>query len=181
MSFEYTDIGDEGIPYVPGDSLDTGVMAFDDSPFTLHMVFSLDPSQNTGKYIFSALQPVGNNKYGGFMFYCYNTNTMYLNASASASITSAYFGSRINTSGWKVNPTLTTFTLDFTYTPAPTKKAELTLTPVRAGQSTFSKTSAYFPDSLSDATISIGGTGLDNDTSKDPIGMTIYEFSVTKQ
>ncbi|MBR6034137.1 MAG: hypothetical protein IKP28_05350 [Clostridia bacterium] len=166
---------------MPGDSLDTGVMAFGDSPFTIHMVFSLDPAQNVGKYIISALQPVGNNKYAGFMFYCYSSNTMYLNASSSASITSAYFGSRINTSGWKVNTGMQTFTLDFTYTPAPEKRAELTLTPVRAGQSSFSRTSAYFPNSLSDATISIGGTGLINDTSKDPVSMTILEFSVTKQ
>ena len=105
---------------------------------------------------------------------------MFLNASASGAITSAYFGSRINTSGWKVDTTLTTFTLDFVYTPAPTKRAELTLTPVKSGESSFSKTSAYFPDSLSDATISIGGTGLEGDASKDPVSMTIYELLVEK-
>ena len=181
IGFEFTDTGTDGLLYTTGDTLDTGIVAFDNRPFTIHIKFTITPDDNRGKYIFSALQSVGNNKYGGFIFYCYDSSTFFLNASSSASITSAYFGSRINTSGFKVNSTRQTFTLDFTYTPAPTKKADMTFTPVRAGQDTFSKTSAYFPDSLSDATISIGGTGFVNDSSKDPVNMVILEFSVYKQ
>ena len=52
-----------------------------------------------------------------------------------------------------------------------------------SGSSTYNATSnqlSYIPDALDNVTITIGGSGLANDTSKDINSMTILEFSVSK-
>ena len=167
-----------------GGSLDTGILAFDGSGFTLHLKVTMNPANNTGKYLISALKSVENNKYAGIIFYCYSGNLFSANVSQSGTISSSAFGSRLNTNGWKVrNNTSQTFTLDITYTPAPSKSITITFTPVQSGSSTYNATSNqlnYIPDALDNVTITIGGSGLANDTSKDINSMTILEFSVSE-
>lgn len=94
------------------------------------------------------------------------------------------FGSRINSSGWRVQANRNqTYTLDITYTPAPNKSISATFSPVSSGSSSFytdSTNITYIPDSLDNATISLSGDGLSGDSSKDLSNATVLEFSVTK-
>ncbi|MBQ3473933.1 InlB B-repeat-containing protein [Candidatus Saccharibacteria bacterium] len=186
VSFEYTNISTNGITFSTGHSLNTGIIAFDDTGFTIHLVIKMNPRNNAGKRLVSAFQQnSGSSNYSGFTFYCYSNQYFYLDASNSASITGTSFGTHINSSGWRVqNNQEQTFTLDITYTPAPNKSISVTFTPVRSGSSSFNSndtnTMSYIPDSLSNATIILSGNGIANDTSKDLSDAVVYEFSVTK-
>ena len=76
-----------------------------------------------------------------------------------------------------------TFTLDITYTPNPNKSMVTTFTPITNGNETYTTTNnneSIIPDTLENATITVGGSGLPNDTSKDVNSVTILEFSVSK-
>ena len=186
VSFEYTNISTNGITFNTGHSLNTGIIAFDDTGFTIHLVVKMNPRDNAGKRLVSAFQQnSGSSNYAGFTFYCYSNQYFYFDASNSASITGTSFGTHINSSGWRVqNNQEQTFTLDVTYTPAPNKSISVNFTPVRSGSSSFSSndanTMSYIPDSLSDATIILSGNGIANNTSKDLSNAVVYEFSVTK-
>lgn len=187
VSFEYTNTGSSGISFATGHTLDTGILAFDDTGFTIHLVVKINPKNNGGKRLVSAFQQnSGSSTYAGFTFYCYSNQYFYLDASTSAGISSTSFGTHINSSGWRVQSNQEqTFTLDITYTPSPNKSISATFTPVRSGSSSSFSSSdtnlmAYIPNSLSNATIILSGNGIPNDTSKDLSGATVYEFSVTK-
>ena len=187
VSFEYTNISTNGITFSTGHSLNTGIIAFDDEGFTIHLVVKMNPKNNGGKRLVSAFQQnSGSSTYAGFTFYCYSSQYFYLDASTSAGISSTSFGTHINSSGWRVQSNQEqTFTLDITYTPSPNKSISATFTPVRSGSSSSFSSSdtnlmAYIPNSLSNATIILSGNGIPNDTSKDLSGATVYEFSVTK-
>jgi len=186
-SFEYTNISTNGISFTTGHTLNTGIIAFDDTGFTIHLVIKMNPRDNTGKRLVSAFQQnSGSSNYAGFTFYCYSNQYFYLDASNSASITGTSFGTHINNNGWRVQSNQEqTFTLDITYTPAPNKSISASFTPVRSGSnSSFSSndtnTMSYIPDSLPNATIILSGNGIANNTAKDLTAATIYEFSVTK-
>ncbi len=183
VSFEYSNTGTNGISFATGHSLNTGIIAFNDTGFTIHLKVKMSPKNNGGKMLVSAFQQnSGSSNYAGFTFYCYSQQYFYLNASTSSSITGTSFGTHINNNGWRVQNQENTFTLDLTYTPAPNKSISATFTPVRSGSSSFSSNDtnmmAYIPDSLENATIILSGTGVDS--SKDLSNATIYEFSVTK-
>lgn len=183
VSFEYRNISTNGITFSSGHSLNTGIIAFNNTGFTIHLKVKMNPKNNSGKMLVSAFQQnSGSSNYAGFTFYCYSQQYFYLNASTSSSITGTSFGTHINSNGWRVYNSEQTFTLDLTYTPSPNKSISATFTPVRSGSSSFSSNDtnmmAYIPDSLENATIILSGTGIDN--SKDLSSAVIYEFSVTK-
>ena len=185
VSFEYTGISTNGLSFTSGHSLNTGVIAFDSTGFTIHLKIKMNPKNNAGKRLVSAFQQnSGSSNYAGFTFYCYSQQYFYLDASTSSSITGTSFGSHINSSGWRVQSNQEqTFTLDITYAPSPNKSISATLTPVRSGSnSNFSSNDtnmmAYIPDSLENATIILSGTGIDS--TKDLSNAVVYEFSVTK-
>ncbi len=185
ISFEYRNISTNGITFSTGHSLNTGIIAFDDEGFTIHLVVKMNPRNNAGKRLVSAFQQnSGNSTYAGFTFYCYSNQYFYIDASTSATINQTSFGTHINSNGWRVSNQEQTFTLDITYTPAPNKSISVDFTPVRSGSSSFSSNNSnqmsYIPDSLANATIILSGNGIPNDTSKDLSSATIYEFSVTK-
>lgn len=182
VSFEYTDTGN-GVSFSTGNSLNTGVIAFDGEPFTIHLEFTITTnSNNTGKFILSALSHSNGSNYGGFVFYSGSTSYFYINASKKSKIQSTGFGTRIFSGGWRVNPNTTTrYTLDILYTPAPSKSLSVTCTPVASGSSSYTSTSTnldYIPDTLAGATITIGGSGVN--TSNDTYQMIVHEFSVSK-
>ena len=185
ISFEYTNLGTTGISFTTGHTLDTGIEAFDGQGFTIHLKLTMNSNRNNGKYLVSAIKQLNNsNQYAGFNFYCGSNTYFYLNASQSSTISSTAFGSRINSSGWRVQSNREqTYTLDIIYTPAPNKSISATFTPVSSGSSSFYTDSTnlnYIPDNLDGATISLSGDGLTGDSSKDLSQATILEFSVTK-
>ena len=181
ISFAYTDTGTNGISFTTGHSLDTGVLAFDGLGFTIHLVLTMNSNDNSGKYVVSAIKQNENaSTYAGFNFWCGSTTIFYLNASKASSI-SGTFGSRINSSGWRVTNTEKEYTLDITYMPEPNKSISVDFTPVSTGSSSFytdSTNLSYIPDNLDGATIILSGNGLN--TSKDLSNVAVHEFSVTK-
>ena len=182
LSFEYTDVGDEGVLYTVGTSVDTGVLAFDASPITIHIVYEMNTGDNTGKYVFSSLvSGSGNKKYSGFVFYCYSASLFYLNAGKNANMNNTGFGSRV-TNGFRTSTGTKTYTLDFTFDPttATNPTANISLTPVTSGSDNYSVQSQYFPQSLDGATITIGGNGVSGDTSKDVASMKVLELRVSR-
>ena len=185
VSFEYTNTGSSGISFATGHTLDTGILAFDDTGFTIHLVVQMNSNRNNGKYLISILKQLDSgNQYAGLIFYCYSNTYFYLNASTAGNISSTGFGSRINSSGWRVQSNRNQdYTLDIEYTPSPNKRIAVTFSPVSSGSSSFVTTSTnlnYIPDSLSGATITLSGSGLSGDTSKDLSSAIVKEFSVTK-
>ena len=184
VSFEYRNISTNGINFTTGHTLDTGILAFDDEGFTIHLVVEMNSKNNAAKWLVSALKQINQStNYAGFTFYCYSQNYFYLDASTSSGINSTSFGAHINSNGWRVRNKTETYTLDITYTPAPSKSISVNFSPVTSGSTSFYSNSTnlnYIPDSLDGATIVLSGNGLSGNTSKDLSDATIYEFSVTK-
>ena len=185
VSFAYTDTGTNGISFTTGHSLNTGILAFDGKGFTIHLVITMNSNRNNGKYLVSAIKQLDSpTLYAGFNFWCGSNTYFYLNASQSSTISGTAFGSRINSSGWRVQANREQqYTLDITYTPAPNKSISATFSPVSSGSSSFytdSTNLSYIPDNLVGATIFLSGNGLTGDTSKDLSQAVVHEFSVTK-
>ena len=184
ISFAYSNTGENGISFSTGHNLNTGVLAFDGKGFTIHLEITMNTNNNNGKYLVSAIKQLNSpTLYAGFNFWCGSNTYFYLNASQSSTITGT-FGSRINSSGWRVQTNREQrYTLDIVYVPAPNKSISATLSPVSTGSSSFYSDStnlSHIPDNLDGATIVLSGNGLTGDTSKDLSAATIHEFSVTK-
>ncbi len=179
ISFEYTDTGSSGIAFAEGDSFDTGVDAFDSDGYTIHLKFKMDPYDNTGKMVLSAMKKTNGQKYAGFSFNVYSGSRFYLYANTNgANINQTAFGTLIGT--FNVNSGEQTYDFDMTYTPTPSKGISITFTPSTSG-SPYTATSNYldyYPDSLEDTSIVLGGSVANHN--KDIETMTILEFSVTK-
>ena len=178
ISFEYTDTG-SGISFAEGDSFDTGVDAFDSGGYTIHLKYKMDPYDNTGKMVISAMKKTNGNKYAGFSFNVYSGSRFYLYANTSgANINQTAFGTLLGT--FNVPTGEQTYEFDMTYTPTPNKGIVITLSPCTSG-SPYAATDnnlAYYPDTLEDASIVLGGSVANHN--KDIETMTILEFSVTK-
>ena len=176
--YEFTNTGANGITFTTGDSMDTGVLAFDGVGFTIHLEMEMTPTGQTGKYMLSAIKQLENqnNKYGGFVFWCYSTSYFYLNASTSANLNATSFGSRA--AYWRINNSTQPYEFEITFTPTPNKSVVASLDNVASGSTTPSISANLFPDTLSGATITIGGNGMD--TSKDIVSMTVTKFWITK-
>ena len=159
-------------------NFNTGVLAFTGDSFTVHIKFRTDLSQSNenGKFILTAIQKNGSN-YDGFSLYNYNSGyprlASYANrprSSQTGLITpSTYVGlSSSRLTGER------DFEVDITYNPS---------TPSLVGSlvgalSNRTISGNNVPTSLANATITIGGNGVDsNDNMRN---LKIWEFSVTK-
>ena len=181
ISFEYTDVG-SGVIINTGNSIDTGVDAFDNRGYTIHLKYKLDTSQNTGKMILTAMNNTNGKKYNGFALFVNSATKYYLNATTNPTnmANSQAFGSRLNTNGWNTSAGEKEYTFDLTYSPSPNKAITASLTPVTSGSSNFSANQTqlgYYPDSINDVSIMLGGSSL---AGKDVVNMTVLEFSVSK-
>lgn len=95
-------------------------------------------------------------------------------------------GSLINTTGWNVSTAnstkRTTYTMDMTYTPVGTGgRVDVDLSPLSNYSSVmpFSKSSAYFPETLDSATFTLGGS-VEAGTNFNAVNFEILEFTVQK-
>ena len=160
-----------------GDSIDTGIMAFDGDGFRIQAEFKMNTSNNINKYIVAALEPVGtqgnNTTYAGFALTVYKSNTVRIMASTGAAFKTGWWGSQIVAITTKT--TEQTYTIDLTYD---NKRITGTFAPnSSSGTTSIDKSSAYFPTTLNNATIVIGGNG---EPGYEMNGMTVYSFKVTK-
>jgi hypothetical protein len=184
--------------------LDTGFIAFDGRPFTIHMVCNVNPTEQpaSGASMFLAALEHNGNRYAGFCVDLYKRNQVVSMASTSGSINNNGFGSRVTgsingSSGQqllqyvKTNGGVQTLTIDITYTPAsysPQYKYVITVTPLytsatgtskkTAANSTLSSNSGYLPESLSNATVVVGSFGVEH--THDMTNLEVLEFEVRK-
>lgn len=184
--------------------LDTGFIAFDGRPFTIHMVCNVNPTEQpaSGATMFLAALEHNGNRYAGFCVDLYKRNQVVSMASTSGSISNNGFGSRVTgyingSSGQqllqyvKTNGGVQTLTIDITYTPAsynPDYKYVIKVTPLYTSatgtskktdaNSTLSSNSGYLPASLSTATVVVGSFGVEH--THDMVNMEVLEFEVRK-
>lgn len=176
-------------------NLDTGMIVFDGRGFHMHLKFRARLTDNSGKIIFSAAQRTGTTKYAGFAFsirQAYTTSDAQLWVSAgknSSWYAGGILGAKIHTYALKVprasSSSITEYTVDAIYTPeytgtrghfyvdySPYTKNSNNEPPLD------SKNDTYIPESLDNATFTIGGNGI-SDT-YNMTGLEVVEFSVTK-
>ena len=180
ISFEYTTASAQNpVSFTPGHSIDTGVLAFDGEGYTIHLEYTMDTSQNTSKQILTALKKLNGNKYAGFVLYVSSATQYYFNATVNGTnINNTAFGARMG-SGWGTTSGSKNYTFDLTYVPSP-KAVTIELSPITSGDSPYQANSnalSYFPDSLDEATIYLGGNTAN--TNRD-VTMTVTAFSVVK-
>ena len=209
-----------GLPYVVGykidttnnangagesivNGLDTGLIAFDGRPFTVHLKCKVNPADQPTTAVFvSALEavPDTSNKYNGFTIDLYNKQSVISFGGSNSDIKNTYFGSRI--SGTVDQQTgiqdlkylksgTQTIVIDATYIPkalepewAFTIKVETLYTTKTSStkqteaKSTMYSNSGYLPQSLETATVTIGSYGVEH--SHDMVGLEVLEFTVKK-
>lgn len=181
ISFEYTTASTENpVSFTPGNSINTGVLAFDGTGYTIHLEYTMDTSANGSKQILTAMQKLNGNKYAGFAFFVSSATQYYFNATVSGTnINSTPFGTRMG-NGWGTTAGSKNYTFDLTYTPSPNKSVTISLSPITNGDNPYQANSnalSYFPDNLDDATIYIGGNTAN--TNRD-VTMTVTAFSIVK-
>ena len=166
-----------------GNSLDTELIPFDGNAFTIHIVFKADLSQNNNKFIVGAMNKDGN-YYNGMSLFAFNNNyfrtAIYKNRTRSSSTglitANSYIG--LNASAMSGD----TFDITITYDPKGYNNnyAELTASLVggNSGSQHNSSSSSNIPTNLPDATITLGGNGID--LSDDVSLITIMSFEVIK-
>ena len=181
--------------------LNTGFIAFDGRPFQIHFVAKLNPSSNSNKVMFAALQSTGvtSKPYAGFSVNLYGTSDIVSYTSTGSKITSASFGYRITgTVNGKNAQTLNyiksgvqNITINVTYTPStysPQYKyiiyasqlysSSTSSTKKSVVNSTLNSNSGYIPQTLDNATIHIGSYGEKH--VHDAVDLEVLEFNVKK-
>ena len=180
-SIDTTNSTSGGLEVLPGENIDTGVIAFDGRAFTIHIVFRTNLANENGKYVLTALQPNGNN-YDGFALYDYNGGYLrigsYFNRARSSStglLIPNYYAT-LNSSALTGEMT---FDVTITYDPTGwNKKPIINSSMVGYGQNKFIRGNNAVPNNLANATITIGGNGIDG---QDDMGsLTIIQFEVIK-
>jgi len=176
----------------PQDGVNTGVIAFDGRPFTIHLKARWDGGDQTSRnYLIGAWEEVGNtNKYNGFGLRHSNTYRLQLIGNETEKGTTIGGGSQItvyaNSSGTGTSTTMQyfktngkqTYTIDITYTPkdtaAGTEKQIIikinkvfnsaTNTSTAGSIKTYytSKNTAYIPNTLENAKIYVASIGIDD-------------------
>lgn len=183
VSYEFTD--NNGVEISGGDNLDTGIVAFDGSAFTIHLRMSTLLSDNNNKFIVTALEE-NNGLYNGFSIYIYNNSYIRLGVYVDRP--------RSNSTGLLIPNNYTSlnskpinaereFDIYLTYDPKGYKNqyAQLTVNVTDISSNKYIRNSSSgnrVPTSLSNATITLGGNGING--TDDMQSMTVYEFSVEK-
>ena len=178
--FGYADPG-SGITFSNNKTVDTGVIPFAGAILNIHLKFDMAVTgNNVGKYVLTAMQKVGtqgnSNLYGGFIWFFRKSSEFDLYSSQSNTIKSGWFGSSIYQISMTANSNVATYTVDMSYDGDLRK-----VTYFKFQNSTqTAKSSTYFPASPFNATITLGGVGVENDHSRDVNNMVVKEFWVRR-
>jgi hypothetical protein len=184
--------------------LDTGLIAFDGRPFTIHLKVKMNPADSYGKVFVAAveLKEGTSNKYLGFSQNLYKSTDIVAYASNTGSnITNTSFGSRVtgyigtSTTSQQTLQYLHSgsqeITMDITYTPASMSPEYKYIVYVKqlytttsggsaksVANSTLKSNSGYIPDRLDNATVYVGSYGVEH--SHDMTNFEVMEFTVRK-
>ncbi|MBR3254448.1 hypothetical protein IKF88_01810 [Candidatus Saccharibacteria bacterium] len=182
-AFEYQDTS--GVTFSNGKTLDTGVVPFNGNILRIHLVvdMAVTSNENEGKYVLAALQKVGtqgsSNLYGGFIWFFRKTNEFDMYGHQSATIKSGWFGSSVYQIKITASSSVQTYTMDLEYDSANRRVNSFVVKQGNTTKTQTPKSSGYLPNSPFDATIYLGGIGVEDDHSRDVSNMVVKEFSVT--
>ena len=192
--FAYTD--PDGIT-LNNSTVDTGMIVFDGQGFEMDLVFKAKLGENTGNNIWGAIQHLGT-KYAGFNMSVRSNTFVWISGSRNGSLyaASGAVGSSLHSSssGFRVYGTynsVTEYTVHFVYLPPNYgtntnnySSVVVSFSPTSSGTGITSPYTVpksydtYIPTSLSDATFTLGGNGIN--TSYDMINFQVESFHVRK-
>lgn len=181
-NFEFTST--ESITYESGETLDTGIIAFNGSAFTINLTFQSDLSANAGKYIVSALEKDEDDLYSGFAIQAVSTTSIRIatfnkvanvNGSLTASSTATVSNLTVTDNTYKL-------VVKYDKEGYESSSVYYALLKITVGGKTTSlknssSSSTRVPTSLDNASITLAGNGLNSNNSLD---MTVTKFSVEK-
>ena len=197
IGYEIDTSNNSGNLELGGESLDTGVIAFDGtSSFTIHIVFYATlSSEKSYDRVISVIQDDGtssSHSYSGFnLFYYYKSSGGNSSSSAKYLRTQAFVnksaltGQTMSSGGtlYKVDTTVTNYyssktkyEFDITYTNS-TKVVSVT-SKINDGTASTQTFNSNITTALTNATVTIGGNGIDNSENLDTL--EVVEFSVSK-
>ena len=181
-AFEFQD--NSGVSFTNNKILDTGVIPFSGSIMRIHLVFDMAVTgNNVGKYVLAAMQKVGtqgnNSLYGGIIFFFRKNSEFDIYASESAQIKSGWFGSSVYQISMTSNSNVVTYQVDMEYDSSNRRINSCVFKYGNTTKTQTAKSSGYLPHSPFNATIHLGGIGVENDHSRDVESMVVKEFSVT--
>lgn len=170
-----------GLAVLPGENIDTGVIAFDGHAFTIHIVFKTNLANENGNFVLTALQPNGNN-YDGFSLYNYNSGYLriatYFNRPRS-STTGLLTPNSYSTLSSSALTGERTFDVTINYNPTGYNGQPIITGSLVGGYSgRYIRGNNTVPSNLSNATFTIGGNGIDGQD--DMNNLTILELTITK-
>jgi len=186
--FEYTDIPeDEPLIFENGKSVDTGVIGLNGEKFTIHIVFKAALENNNNKFVVSAIEQIGNN-FSGVSLYDYNSGYIRVGVykeRARSSATNLLTPNTYSTGNTSAINGMKTFDVTVVYDPKgyQNQYAQVSLSMTVDGntRSTFIRNSASannIPQTLNNATITLGGNGLDSTDNMNYF--EVVSFEVTK-
>lgn len=169
------------------DNINTGIVGLNGEKFTIHLVFNANLANNTNKFMVAALEQSGTT-YSGFSIYDYNNGYVrvgsYNNRPRSTSTGLLTPNSYANANNTSITG-MTTFDITVTYDPLGNNnrfaQIDVSMTVngnTRTGNIKNNNGSNNIPETLNNATITLGGNGIDN--SEDMVYMEVLEFTVTK-
>ena len=180
-SFEFKD--NTGVTYGSSSSLDTKFNAFVGDAFTINMTFDANLGSETGKYILSALEE-NNGVFNGFTIRVATSTSIIISTYVNVQKSNGTLTPTYSSSAARITKSNNIYTLQvsydkYGYSQGQNKYARLYVT---AGQTrdlyNNNSYSNRVPTSLTNATISINGNGIDNDNNMSSI--TVYTFKVTR-
>ena len=180
-SFEYKDTS--GVNFGSSSALDTAFLAFKGDAFTIDMTFNANLGSETGKYILSAFEEA-NNVYNGFSLRIASSTSIIISTYNNVTKSNGTLSPSYSSSATRITKSNNIYTLKITYdkyghSQGNNKYAELVVT---AGQTrdiyNSSQTPNKVPTSLSNATITINGDGINN--SNNMSSLTVYTFKVIR-
>lgn len=184
-SFSYTTIDNDGVSFGTGSNdntpLDTGIMALDGNPMSIHIRFKSNLSQNQDKFIITALQQTGTNTYSGFSLSGATGSVSYLRMSTHINKTysddTLYATSTQNLNKKNAAQTdgakETEYEVTIVYDPSSSQQLQATY-----NGSTLKITRNNTPQNLNNAKVTIGGNGINN--KDDMVSLKILDLQICK-
>ena len=188
-SFNFTNTGTDGVIFGTNNNstLDTGVIVFDSSRFSIHIKFKTNVSLtgNKGKFVLAVLEQVTSTTYSGFTINILNSSTPYLQVSGhnnktySGTTLNAGQSLKLNSSSDATSNTENTYEITLVYNP----NAGQPFTAQCTGTNCYTTSSQTMnkkniPTTLNNATITIGGNGINN--TNDIYSMSVLQLHICK-
>ena len=179
-SFEFDLDTNESVTLDNGESVETGIIAFDGTGFTIHLKMKTTLPDNVARFYLTALQTRASGTYDGFSLYVANPNKL----TAGTYVNKARAGNGRLTANYTSTLATTStadqiFDITIVYNPTGYNgQPIITIDTVNFSTGKWIRGNTTVPSNLTNATFTLGGNGLDH--ADDINSMEVLEFSITK-